>query len=74
MGGKRFFDRNFRIWYTYKSGCTRPPDRQSQAAGNGVRAGAPAAVSRLEYKSSLPADRNVRASCRGGKQGMEKKE
>ena len=32
------------------------------------------AVSGLECKSSPSADRNVRASCRGGKQGMEKKE
>ena len=39
MTGKRFFDRNIRIWYTYKSGCTRPPDRQGEAAGNGARTG-----------------------------------
>lgn len=39
MSGKRFFDRNIRIWYTYKSGCTRRLTARGQAAGNGVRTG-----------------------------------
>ena len=70
MGGKRFFDRNIRIWYTYKNGCTRPPTARAKRRET---ARAPAAVSWLECKSSPSADRNVRASCRGGKQGMENK-
>ena len=39
MGGKRFFDRNIRIWYTYKSGCTRPLTARAHAAEDGVRTG-----------------------------------